>query len=208
MKAVKALRGRISTRPLADLVGSPPPITLVNYCFSYGTVLLNELVTVCQLAAAIRPATIFEIGTFEGGTTLQLAANTEARIVTLDLPPDAPKPIIDPDLDVYPSTPGWRVHDSHYAQRVEQAYGDSLNFDFSPWRGSIDLVFVDGSHHYDHCRSDSENALLMAGNDGVIAWHDYASWAPDVERVLDDLAHREPLIHLDGTSMVIRPPRA
>ncbi|MEM4725269.1 MAG: hypothetical protein QXP01_09675, partial [Candidatus Hadarchaeum sp.] len=69
--------------PYSDLI----PVTLLDYRFDYGNMPIQELIVLCKLARQIKPRVIFEIGTFLGETTLQLAANTNATVFTLDLPP-------------------------------------------------------------------------------------------------------------------------
>ncbi len=67
----------------------------------------------------------------------------------------------------------------------------------------MDLVFVDGCHHYEFVLCDSQNALNMISPDGVVIWHDYASYEPGVVRALNELAKVVPLVHIAGTSLVI-----
>jgi len=65
-----------------------------------------------------------------------------------------------------------------------------------------DLEF-DGCHHDEFVLRDSQNALKMISPDGVVIWHDYASYAPGVVQALNELAKTVPLVHIDGTSLVI-----
>lgn len=179
------------------------PVTLFNYSNSDGQPLAHEMIALCQLVRFLKPRTIFEIGTFEGGTTLQLAANSEAEIWTLDLPPDHP---IRSALDCVPAKPGWRIAASPFADRCTQLFGDSQSYDFEAWKGGIDLVFVDASHEYEHVRLDTRNALGLLSEGGVVVWHDYApDHAPGVVRCLEEMAGTQ-LVHLEGTGLVVRPP--
>ncbi len=51
---------------------------------------------------------------------------------------------------------------------------DSKTFDYTPYLGSCDLVFIDGDHSYDGVRSDTEHAFRLLRNEhSVIVWHDY-----------------------------------
>lgn len=51
---------------------------------------------------------------------------------------------------------------------------NSRTFDFSPFLGSIDLVFVDGDHSYEGVKIDTHNAFrLLRDHSSVIVWHDY-----------------------------------
>jgi len=51
---------------------------------------------------------------------------------------------------------------------------DSRTFDYTPYLGTCDLVFIDGDHSYDGVRSDTANAFrLLRDERSVIVWHDY-----------------------------------
>ena len=52
-----------------------------------GNMAPHELETVASIVATVKPKRIFEIGTFDGRTTLNMALNApDAQIYTLDLP--------------------------------------------------------------------------------------------------------------------------
>jgi hypothetical protein len=93
---------------------------------------------------------------------------------------------------------------------VTQLFGDSKTFDTSPWTGSCDVVFVDGSHAYSYVVSDTQKALDIVAPNGLVLWHDYAGprHAPGVYRALNELARRLPLVRIEGTTLVAyrRPP--
>ena len=184
------------------------PVTLVEYQYAYGDMPVHELIALCKIVRYRQPKVIFEIGTYLGGTTLQLAANSRAEVYTLDLPPPGhkdyvPPHIWDPESDVYPDQPGIRFQGSQYESRIHQLFGDSQTYDFTPYYGSVDFVFVDGGHHYEFVLRDSQNALNMISPDGVVIWHDYASYAPGVVQALNELAKVVQLVRIAGTSLVI-----
>lgn len=190
--------------PVAESI----PVTLIDYRHVYGDVPLQELITLCRIARYRQPRVVFEIGTYLGGTTVQIAANSDAKAYTLDLPPPGHKDYVEPhmrnpDLDVFPEQLGVRFHGSPGASRIHQLVGDSLTFDFTPYHNSVDFVFVDGSHHYDCVVRDSQNALKMMSPRGVVIWHDYASYAPGVVKALNDLGKTIPLVHIADTSLVL-----
>ena len=185
------------------------PVSLVDYQYENGDMPAHELMILCRIVRHRRPRTIFEIATFLGGTTLQLAANSEsdAVVYTLDLPPRghpeyAPPKVSDAGLDVYPVQPGIRFKNSPYSQRIRQLFADSQTYDFRPYNGSIDLILVDGCHHYDFVRRDTENALKMRAPGGIVLWHDYGPHAPDVVKFLNELCLTVPLKRISGTSLV------
>ena len=99
------------------------PVTLIDYQYTYGGVSVDDLITLCRIVRSRRPSIIFEIGTYLGGTTLQLAANSDAKVYTLDLPPSGHRDFVqpqiwDPELDVYPDRPGLRYQETIYMQRI------------------------------------------------------------------------------------------
>lgn len=200
---------RLPRVALRDLLPSPDdiPVSLVDYRYELGDMCLAELVALCRIVRCYRPRVVFEIGTFHGGTTLQMAANCNAQIYTLDLPPDAVKPVWNPTLDVYPEQPGARFRNTPYASRITQLWGDSRTFDYRPYHGQCDLVFVDACHHYEFVKQDSANALRLVSPTGWIIWHDYAPEVAGVVQALEELNATLPLAQVDGTCFVVSDPR-
>ena len=143
-----------------------------------------------SLAGLLQPERIFEIGTFDGATSLLLARMVPgARIYTLDLPPGH----VDGTNDVALARvdgAGSKFRDTPEADRITQLYGDSRTFDFSPFYNKMDMVVVDGSHKAECVIPDSENALKMVSPRGVVVWDDYAPKWPDVVLAVDDAAKR------------------
>ena len=128
-----------------------------------------ELIAVCRITQVLRPRHIFEFGTHEGRTTLNLAANSpdDAKVYTLDLAPAGGR------------LPGGTIVGQRYLQtpydgKIEQLHGNSLDFDFSSYAGRMDLVFVDAGHSIECVTNDSQAAAeMLRGDGGVIIWHDY-----------------------------------
>lgn len=193
---------------------APKPIRLLEHRSENGNVRISELGILAQMAANCpEGSTLFEIGTFDGRTTLNLAINAPrtCRIFTLDLHPDTePRYALASGERhfVDKPTPGMRYrkhresrHES--AGRITQLLGDSATFDFSSFRRRCSLVFVDGSHAYDYVLSDTDRALELVDAGGVIVWHDYGVWE-GVTRALEEIEaqRRLGLRHLKGTSLV------
>lgn len=161
-----------------------------------GNVSEQELLILCQLVAHFKPTSIFEFGTFDGRTTINLANNAaeDARVYTLDLPADLatstkyPLTSIGEHSDMaYIQKPeiGSRYKNKPGAEKIMQLLGDSATFDYAPYEKHMDLVFVDGSHAFDYVVNDTEAALLIARPGGTILWHDYGIW-PAVTKVLEN----------------------
>jgi predicted O-methyltransferase YrrM len=133
-----------------------------------------DLLALCMICRAIKPKMIFEIGTFHGAGTLHLAANApEAEVFTLDLPLESATALNVTTVDRLHIAARTRADWMSGAKRISRVYGDSATFDFSPWRGKIDLFFIDGAHSYEYVRNDTMKGLDCCRPNGVIAWHDY-----------------------------------
>jgi hypothetical protein len=175
-----------------------------------GNVSLLELLVLARLVRERRPASLLEIGTFDGRTTLALASNApaDARVWTLDLPPtQASQHALAPGERQYVDKPrsGARLAGREAARKVEQLFGDSATFDFAPYRAQF--VFVDGSHAYEYVLNDSERAMqVTAGAPATIVWHDYGAWE-GVTRALNELRERDPrfggLQWVEGTTLAV-----
>jgi predicted O-methyltransferase YrrM len=152
------------------------------------------LAAICLLR---RPQRIFEIGTFNGATTLILARSAPtAEVFTLDLPSEAvPAGVLEVEAsNIAAGGVGTRFRDAPEGRQITQLLGDSRTFDFSPWHGSIDLVLVDAGHEYESARSDTATALRLLAPGGVIVWDDYMPSWPGVVRAVEESG--VPVFHL------------
>lgn len=170
-----------------------------------GNVWLNELVVLTGLCRWLQPKNIFEIGTFNGRTTVNLAANSpdDAIVYTLDIPHDHPVYALASGEERFQlkQNNGALYRNSAFASKVVQLWSDSAEFDETPYAGKIDLAFVDGSHSYDYIKNDTEKVLRMMSPNGVVVWHDYYPQYPDVAKYLEE--HRPNLAHIETTSIVV-----
>jgi len=175
-----------------------------------GNMRISEVAILCALAAGCEDGTIiFEIGTFDGRTTLNLALNSPARchVHTLDLPPehDTAFAIEEAERRLVEKAQSGACYRRHpaAAARIHQHFGDSATYDFTPYLGSCSLVFVDGSHAYEYVIADTRTAMKLLKPGGVIVWHDYGVW-PGVTKALEELERdeRHGFQHVRGTSLV------
>jgi predicted O-methyltransferase YrrM len=175
-----------------------------------GAVARHEPLVLSALSQLLECERIFELGTYRGDTTWLLAHNLPtARIYTLDFASrqDAARAELElTDWADYFTTweRGTRFSDTPEARRITQLYGDSATFDFSPYHGSIDLVFVDASHSYSYVKSDTEAAFRMLSELGTIVWDDYTHYS-GVYAYLNDLAPSldRPIFHILGTRLAL-----
>lgn len=181
---------------------------------TYGSPAAEEILIINQLVKRAQPKVLFEIGTFTGRTTLNLAACSpdDARVFTLDLKPEDLRrtkfPMYASEV-LYVDKPasGTSFASSPLVRKITQLYGDSAVFDFSPWRGRVDFIFIDGAHTYEYVHSDTRCALdLLREGRGTIIWHDYLM-VEGLTRALNELAAQEPRLkgmrYIEGTTMTI-----
>lgn len=176
---------------------------------------VNDVETWVLCTLAKRARRIFEFGTGTGKTTYLLAVNApaDAKVVTLTLAPDQHEAYRDArGDDTRDRASGLQeaAFSRFYYQgteaepRIEQLLGDSKALDETPYRGSMDLVFVDGGHARSYVESDSRKALAMVRPGGLVLWHDYRGprRARGVFETLNALAAELPLMHIVGTALV------
>ncbi len=162
------------------------------------------------ITKAIRPQFIFEIGTYRGRTALNFALNSPpgCKVYTLDLS----SKIRETASEATNYSDAWLIHASKVGidyrgteaeAKIEQLYGDSTVFDFSPYFAKMDIVFVDGAHHYDAARSDTQNALKMVRAGGVVIWDEFANYGNynDVTRAVLDCVPADEVVQLADTQL-------
>lgn len=141
--------------------------------------LATDLVSMCMLCRLLNAKVIFEIGTYHGAGALHWAGNApEANVYTLDLPqsivPSLPVTTMDiGHIEEHARATQMEFSGTPEALRIHCLYGDTATFDFSPFRGKVDLFFIDGAHSYEYVRNDTLSAFSCCKTGSVIAWHDY-----------------------------------
>lgn len=199
-----------------ELIPDPPRVRVLEQEAASGNVSEYELLVIAQLIADRKPAACFEIGTFDGRTTLNMAANagSQCRLYTLDLPVDqldrTAHEIAHGDAAfIRKPSSGKRFVGTPWEKQIAQLFGDSATFNFSPYEGKMNVVFVDGSHSYEYVKADTATALkLIKPEGGMILWHDYGSrWWKDLTRAMNELYAEVPLLrgmrHIKGTALVV-----
>lgn len=167
---------------------------------------------IAALVRGLDCRTFFEIGTSLGRTTWTVAHhNPELEIYTLDVPladqADETAFELGADDRTYfrpVAACGEAFRGTAEAGRITQLWGDSATFDYSPFVGKCDFVYVDGAHTYNYVKSDTANALRMLSPTGTIAWDDYTT-GPGVYEYVLELAPEldRPVYHLMDTRMAI-----
>ena len=173
---------------------------------------IDELAYMALLTQAVQPKLVFEIGTFRGRTALNFALNSpeDCRVLTLDLPTEGRADVAGSmktaDARIIAmSLTGVDYRGTDVASKIEQLYGDSTKFDFAPYEGQADIVFVDGGHTYDVARRDSETAFRIVRPGGFILWHDFANYGDynDVTRAVLDVAPTGSVVQIENTQLAV-----
>ena len=174
-----------------------------------GPVRRHSPLILTALSMLLECETVFELGPDMGGTTGLLAHNLpKARIFLLD---DGADPLgqakpgpADGLYHLPPGAYGQRLDASAEAGRVTYLSGDSFTFDFLPYSGTADLVYIEGSRRYAHIRSDTEAAFGLLSELGTIVWDGY-SGDPGVYAYLNGLAPLldRPIFHILGTRLAL-----
>jgi predicted O-methyltransferase YrrM len=165
---------------------------------------------------AKQATSLFEFGTCTGKTTYLWAKNSpaEARITTLTLAKNQHADYLPTREDdvwatltaLAESTFDRFIYSGTLVEhKITQLFGDSKLFDETPYLKQCDLIFIDGSHAYSYVKNDTEKALRMLREGGLLLWHDYRNRNVEtrgVRRYLDELSQTLPLIRLYETCFV------
>ena len=153
--------------PFESLV--PSPTTVHPLAGLDGGSLPTDLALLRALAGRFQAKTYFEIGTWRGESVSNVAAIVP-ECHTLNLPVDAlnslglPSSYIDQHGFFSRSNP-----------RIRQHWGDSRHFAFNELQATFDLLFVDGDHHFDMVKNDTQQVVQHLYHEkSLIVWHDYA----------------------------------
>ena len=203
--------GNLPRRTLPDIFPGIEAVDVdlrIPYSRKIGTATdLPELACIVAAMRFLRARKVLEIGTNDGFTTLNLAANLDdapdATVATLDLTPEQAGLATEPlTIGCDPSIVGARFRSRAERARIRQFFGDSTAMDWSTLGGPFDLVFIDGGHDRRCVASDTENAFRHLAPGGAIFWHDYGLIL-DVSQVLDEKARSVPISALLGTRLAV-----
>tara|TARA_Y100000589_G_scaffold246893_1_gene234772 strand:- start:94463 stop:95275 length:813 start_codon:yes stop_codon:yes gene_type:complete len=145
-------------------------IQISPYAMAEGGSMVTDISLLKILAGQYKGnAVFFEIGTWRGETTANIASLVK-ECFTLNLSTE--------QLKAYGLPETYLKQQDLYSKNISNIThlkGDSTTFDFSPYYGKCDLVFVDGDHHFESVKKDTETAFKLLKNENSrIVWHDYA----------------------------------
>jgi predicted O-methyltransferase YrrM len=164
------------------------PITFLD-----GGSMPTDLALLRGLARFFEDCTYFEIGTWRGESVANMA-RVAKECYTLNLSSDEMR-----RMGVRSKYMYLLGYFSRALDNVVHLSGNSLDFDFASLNKKFDIIFIDGDHHYEQVRNDTEKAIRHLAHPGsVIVWHDYAYHPEQVRfEVLAGI--------LDGTDPALHP---
>ena len=173
---------------------------------SGGGMAFDELVYLARAVRVLKPTTIFEIGTYNGLTTAVFILNSEptARIFTLDFPPDSSATsVLSGDGSLVASRQLLSTTKALGLSRYTQLLCDSMQFDPTPFAGTVDIGLIDAAHDLPHVENDTIKMAQMMAPSGMVFWHDYGGkgMLRPLASYLENLAKKRPLYHILGTTL-------
>ena len=173
--------------------------------WSYGNAPLCDVQAIALLVKRQQPLKLFEFGTFTGQTSLVLMLNAsdKSKLWTLDLPQISRESIVGLqwERDIEEAAVGSSFRNHECSGRIVQLLEDSLTFDVTPYINTMDLVYVDACHDYKHVKSDTEKAVQMCKNGGIVVWHDVNPGCPDVMRLVGEIGKTETVTVVSDTNV-------
>jgi predicted O-methyltransferase YrrM len=211
----ESLDERLPEKPISDFEGvADQRIRILEESETEGNIRLTELIAINKFVRYKNPERVFEFGTFDGRTTLNLAGNTgdDSEVYTIDLPPDQ-KPETDlntergDDYFIEKSRKqSYRYQDYPESEKIYQIHSDSAQYDYDQLGNNFDFIFVDGAHSYEYVKSDTKIALELINEEGLILWHDYGTFKGVTDALNEYWSDNEKfasLTRIKNTSLVV-----
>lgn len=143
--------------------------TLETFSFLDGGSLPTDIALLKLLCKRFNPCSYFEIGTWRGESVTNVADICE-ECYTLNLSKE--EIIQSGQSEKYAELHGFF---SKEKINVIHLHGNSLNFNFASLGKSFDVIFIDGNHHYEFVKNDTEKVFKYLIHDkSIVVWHDYA----------------------------------
>ncbi len=183
---------RIPDIQLGEILGQRKPIIALSVAqYEDGMLPSEQAMALLSILVTEAPSCVLEIGTYMGHTTRQMAETLPAATIhTVDLPEDF---TIESDLDgnipkddfhlIRRRVVGREFKGQPCAARIQQHFADTAHWDFRE-AGAPTFFFIDGSHTYEYCKSDSEKCFDLCQGQGVFLWHDCDGTHLGVERLI------------------------
>jgi len=128
------------------------------------SITLLEINAILAIQKFIKATTVFEIGTFDGGATLNVSANLpeDGLVYTVDLPADIKT--FELEISGFMNNQsdfenvGIQYKGTKYQQKIKQIFEDSGKINYEQLPVPFDMFFIDGCHDYEYVKNDSQMA--------------------------------------------------
>jgi predicted O-methyltransferase YrrM len=143
--------------------------TVDPFAFLDGGSLPTDLALLKKLARRIPGCNYFEIGTWRGESVANVAS-VAIKCVTLNLSSEEMR-----KMGLGEEYIGQHRFFSKNLANVTHLEGNTLSYDFQSLNRKFDLIFIDGDHHFDMVKNDTEKVFsTLVHENSVVVWHDYA----------------------------------
>lgn len=143
--------------------------TINPYAFGDGGSLPTDLALLVKLAGKIPQCNYFEIGTWRGESVANVA-RVALECYTLNLSDKEMRTLGLPEDYITQH----RIFSTGFPN-VTHLQGNTKSFDFTAMNRQFDLIFIDGDHHYEMVKNDTEKIFRnLVHERTIVVWHDYA----------------------------------
>lgn len=148
---------------------------LNTFGFLGGGSLPTDIMLLKSLAESIRDCSYFEIGTWRGESVINVA-DTAKECFTLNL---SKEEIL--ELGLSEKYADLHAFFSKGKENITHLSGNSLTYDFKGLQKKFDLIFIDGDHHYEMVKNDTQKVFEhLIHENSIVVWHDYAHTPEEV----------------------------
>jgi predicted O-methyltransferase YrrM len=143
--------------------------TVEPFAFLDGGSLPVDIALLKGLARRFSACNYFEIGTWRGESAANVAS-VASQCYTLNL---SEKEMLEKGMSK--EYTGLHGFFSQKKKNITHLQGNSLTFDFAALQKKFDLIFIDGDHHFDVVKNDTEKVFAhLVHEHSIVVWHDYA----------------------------------
>jgi predicted O-methyltransferase YrrM len=139
------------------------------FAFLDGGSLPTDIALLMKLAEGFNACSYFEIGTWRGESVVNVA-EVANDCFTLNLSDKEMRAM--GQSEEYIGLTGFF---SKNKQNITHLRGNSKTYDFAGLNKKFDLIFVDGDHHYESVKNDTQKVFAhLVHENSIVLWHDYA----------------------------------
>ncbi|MBI3502051.1 MAG: class I SAM-dependent methyltransferase [Bacteroidetes bacterium] len=197
---------KIKNLPLVEINDLIPCFSeTVELAFLDGSSLPTDMALLKALCKKFERCNYFEIGTWRGESAMNVSTIAD-KCVTFDLSKEElrKRKITEEEIKLHSFF-------SKDKKNILHLHGNTFKYDFSELNEKFDVLFIDGDHHYEYVKNDTEKVFRnLIHEKSMVVWHDYAH-SPETIRyevlagILDGIPEqfRNNLYHVSNTLCAI-----